>query len=151
MFRGILRFPSIRSKTISGVSRQTEDLPSNIDDPTDPNAGSDIIEIPREVTPRAEYRDFDDPERRARDLKNQDLEGDISEKRRFAKHAYFLAWTWLAFLIVVTFLQATPDWFDFQLDEWAFRILFTSVTAAVFGFAYLVGKYLFPASGMNRN
>ena len=94
---------------------------------------------------------FDDPEKRARELKNTDYEGDINEKRAFAKHAYRLAWTWLIFLIVVTFLQATPNQFQFHLDEWAFKLIFTSVTAAVFGFAYLVGKYLFPSAGMKRD
>lgn len=110
-----------------------------------------LIEISQHPTPREEYKDFDDPDKRRRELQNQDLAGDIEEKKKFAWHAYKLAWTWLVFLIVLTWLQAVPDWFQFRLDEWAFRILSTSVTAAVFGFAYLIGKYLFPSGGRGKD
>lgn len=106
-----------------------------------------LIKIDPNPTPAEEYADFNDPEAHRKKLRNDDLAGDIQEKKKFAWHAYRLAWTWLAFLILVTWLQAVPDWFRFELDDWAFRILFTSVTAAVFGFAYLIGKYLFPSSG----
>jgi hypothetical protein len=99
-------------------------------------------------SPADEYHDFD-PDHHRKRLRNQDLAGDIEEKKKFAWHAYRLAWTWLGFLALVTWLQAVPDSFNFKLDNWAFRILFTSVTAAIFGFAYLIGKYLFPASGRN--
>ncbi len=110
-------------------------------------AEDDLIVIDRHPTPEEEAGDFDDPQRQMERLKARDLEGDIEEKKKFAWHAYKLAWTWLVFLIVLTWLQAVPDWFSFKLDEWAFRILSTSVTAAVFGFAYLIGKYLFPSGG----
>ena len=114
----------------------------------DDDRGDDnLIKIDPNPTPEEEYRDFDDPAKRLAELKNEDYHGDIKEKKKFAWHAYRLAWTWLAFLVIVTWLQAVPDWFSFELDDWAFRILFTSVTAAVFGFAYLIGKYLFPSSG----
>ena len=112
---------------------------------------SPIIIVPPNPTPSEEYRDFDGPEKRRRELQNQDLAGDIAEKKKFAWHAYKLAWTWLVFLIVLTWLQAVPDWFQFELDQWAFRILSTSVTAAVFGFTYLIGKYLFPSGGRNKD
>ena len=129
----------------------TEGSPSETSSSASAIDQGEIIEIPRDVSAKAESADFDNPEKRAADLRNKDYEGDIDEKRAFARHAYRLAWTWLGFLIVVTWLQAVPDWFGFQLDEWAFRLIFTSVTAAVFGFAYLVGKYLFPAAGMKRD
>lgn len=116
-------------------------------DKVDDGANTDLIEIDRNPTPAEEYADFDDPAAMRARLRNEDLEGDIKGKEKFAWHAYRLAWTWLGFLVIVTWLQAVPDWFSFELDEWAFRILFTSVTAAIFGFAYLIGKYLFPSSG----
>ena len=120
------------------------------DESDDTSPARDLIDIDPNPTPREEYDDFDDPARRIAKLQADDFEGDIEEKKKFAWHAYRLAWTWLGFLIVVTWLQAVPDWFGFELDDWAFRILFTSVTAAVFGFAYLIGKYLFPAGGRSR-
>ena len=112
---------------------------------------SALIEIDPNPSPEEEYDDFDDPAKRLAKLQADDFEGDIEEKKKFAWHAYRLAWTWLTFLIVVTWLQAVPDWFSFKLDDWAFRILFTSITAAVFGFAYLIGKYLFPSGGRSRD
>lgn len=113
----------------------------------EPNSADTVITIDPNPTAAEEYKDFDEPSKRREELHNEDLAGDIAEKKKFAWHAYRLAWTWIAFLFVLTWLQAVPDVFQFKLDEWAFRILSTSVTAAVFGFAYLIGKYLFPSGG----
>lgn len=110
-----------------------------------------LIEIERNPSAQGEFAAFDDPAKHMARLHAEDFQGDIDEKKKFAWHAYRLAWTWLGFLIVLTWLQAVPDWFNFRLDEWAFRILSTSVTAAVFGFAYLIGKYLFPSGGRRRD
>lgn len=118
---------------------------------TGPDSETGLIVIDPNPTPLEEARDFDDPAKHWERLKAEDYQGDIDEKKKFAWHAYRLAWTWLGFLIVLTWLQAVPDWFKFELDEWAFRILSTSVTAAVFGFAYLIGKYLFPSGGRRHD
>jgi len=83
-----------------------------------------------------------DPEADAKRLRNQDFHNDMAEKRRFARHAYLLNIAWILFLFAVTLLQGTRA-FGFRLDEWGFRIIFVSTSASVFGFAYLVGKYLF--------
>lgn len=129
--------------------RRTKDRPEKV--ALDSESANQIIEIEPNPSAHEEAADFDDPARQMARLHAMDLEGDINEKASFAWHAYRLVWTWLGFLIVMTWLQAVPDWFNFHLDEWAFRILSTSVTAAVFGFAYLIGKYLFPAGGRKRD
>lgn len=82
-------------------------------------------------------------------LFNEDYANDIKEKKRFARHAYKLNWVWVIFLIAITLLQAT-GYRNFHLDEWSFNIVFGGLTTAVFGFAYLVGKYLFPEGGAGK-
>ena len=94
---------------------------------------------------------WSDPDVRRKLLSNVDYENDIKEKRRFAKFAYRVAWAWVLFLMVVIWCQAVPDWFAFELQEFAFGLVVGSLTISVFGFAYLVGKYLFPGSGPKRN
>jgi hypothetical protein len=82
-------------------------------------------------------------------LANEDYRNDIDEKKRFARHAYKLNWVWVVFLMTITVLQAT-GFRGFVLAEWSFNIVFGGLTTAVFGFAYLVGKYLFPEGGVNK-
>jgi hypothetical protein len=82
-------------------------------------------------------------------LANEDYRNDIDEKKRFARHAYKLNWVWVVFLMAITVLQAT-GFQGFALAEWSFNIVFGGLTTAVFGFAYLVGKYLFPEGGVSK-
>jgi len=90
-----------------------------------------------------------DPDVQRRMLSNEDLANDIKEKKRFARHAYRLNWVWVVFLVGVTILQGT-HWFGFNLEKWSFNIVFGGLTTTVFGFAYLVGKHLFPGKGSDR-
>ncbi len=92
-----------------------------------------------------------DPDVRLKLLSNADFANDIKEKRRFAKFAYRVAAIWAFFLIIVIWLQAVPDWFGFVLPDLAFSLVVGSLTLSIFGFAYLVGKYLFPEGGSKRN
>lgn len=127
-----------------------------------PAAKAPSYSLPLDKSPTAleEFNAFDeptiyepaewlDPEVRAKHLKNADHRNDILEKQRFAKHAYRLNQVWIGFLIGITFLQGTRI-LRFNLDEWGFRIIFVSTTATVFGFALLVGKYLFPSNGRTK-
>ena len=119
-------------------------------------------ELPLDRTPTSEeeFAAFDtpgvyrpeaivDPDVQRRMLSNEDLANDIKEKKRFARHAYRLNWVWVFFLIVITILQGT-HYIGFKLDQWSFNIVFGGVTTTVFGFAYLVGKYLFPGRGNEK-
>jgi len=144
---------------ISGAWRLLKGQPSVNQFPAAPAAGN-LFPVDRTPTALEEFQAFDepsiydpkewdDPEVRAKHLKNADYQNDIYEKKRFAKHAYRLNRTWICFLIGTTFFQAT-HLFGFRLDEWGFRIIFVSTTAAVFGFALLVGKYLFPSNGRQK-
>jgi hypothetical protein len=94
---------------------------------------------------------WQDPDVRRKLLANQDFANDIKEKRRFAKFAYRVSGAWVAFLMIIIWCQAVPDWFGFELPEWAFGLVVGSLTLSVFGFAFLVGKYLFPEGGAKRN
>lgn len=123
-------------------------------------AATGYVPVDRSPTAFEEFQAFDqptiydpaewpDPEVQARLLKNADYRNDILEKKKFAKHAYRLNRIWIFFLIGVTVLQGT-HLFGFHVDRWGFRTIFVSTTASVFGFALLVGKYLFPSNGRSR-
>lgn len=125
-----------------------------------PQQTGGLFPIDRTPTAREEFEAFEeptiydpiqwsDPDVAAKQLRNEDFHNDIREKKRFAKHAYRLNHVWIFFLFLVTLLQGT-HLFGFKLDEWGFRIIFVSTTATVFGFALLVGKYLFPSDGRGK-
>ncbi|SMF68100.1 hypothetical protein [Allosphingosinicella indica] len=62
---------------------------------------------------------------------------------RYADHAYGITQAWVGFLIVLTIAQFSLKPLGLGLSDGAFVAVFTTTTAAVFGFWLLVGKYLF--------
>ncbi|WAC47650.1 hypothetical protein OVA03_13190 [Asticcacaulis sp. SL142] len=97
---------------------------------------------------------WQDPEVRRKLLDNDDFQNDIDEKKRFAKFAYFIGRAWVLALLAIIWLQAVKeppgDPWGFELDELTFKLVFGGLTTSIFGFAYLVGKYLFPSGGAKR-
>lgn len=75
----------------------------------------------------------------------------IKHREKFAEHAYGITQTWVGFLIVITLAQFLLKPIGFGLDYKEFIAVFTTTTAAVFGFGLLVGKFLFPTNGKANN
>jgi hypothetical protein len=71
----------------------------------------------------------------------------LDHREKFAEHAYGITNTWVGFLIVITIMQFTLKKFGYGLDYKEFIAVFTTITAAVFGFGLLVGNFLFPRNG----
>ena len=87
---------------------------------------------------------FGNPDTQAKHIKNESDKQDIEERRKFAQKAYCIAHTWMTFLIAIAFLQFLFGKSAFVgLTALEFNIVFTSASASVFGFWYLVGRYLF--------
>ena len=57
-----------------------------------------------------------------------------------------MAQLWVIFLISVTFVQLFLRIFERGLHDGEFIAVVTTTTASVFGFWWLVGRYLFPAA-----
>lgn len=74
----------------------------------------------------------------------------LSHREKFAEHAYGITQTWIGFLIVLTICQFFLKKFGYGLDYKEFIAVFTTTTAAVFGFGILVGKFLFPTNGQSK-
>ena len=74
---------------------------------------------------------------------------------RYANNAYGITQAWIGFLMVLTFAQLTLKPLHIGLASAEFITVFTTTTAAVFGFWLLVGQYLFrsptpPKKGAKR-
>ena len=109
-------------------------------DPLEP----DLIRIDPDPTPQEEAdQDFEDPERTRRRLANRQLAQDIEERQRFSRYAYRITIGWIAFLFLLTAAELTAGFFGGGLASEEFIALVTTTTASVFGFWWLVGKYLF--------
>jgi hypothetical protein len=72
------------------------------------------------------------------------LEQNVRERRRFAMRAYRMAQLWICFLIIVVILQIFLRIFGSGLHDKEFITVVTTTTGTVFGFWWLVGRYLFP-------
>jgi hypothetical protein len=67
----------------------------------------------------------------------------MSERIRYASHAYGITQAWIGFLMVLTIAQSALQPLKVGLSDTAFITVFTTTTASVFGFWLLVGQYLF--------
>lgn len=74
-------------------------------------------------------------------LENMDYHGDIASKKSFKCFAYCVGGVWAALLVYVVFGQGYAG--GFQLEKEEFIAIVSTTTASVFGFAYIVGRYLF--------
>ena len=80
---------------------------------------------------------------RTREAETSQLEQNVQERRRFALRAYRMAQLWVWFLIIIVFIQMFFRIFNMGLHENEFITVVTTTTASVFGFWWLVGRYLF--------
>lgn len=78
-------------------------------------------------------------------LENIDYRNDIWQKRNFARFSYCVAVPWCALLILSVIGQGWSG--GWQLDATEFIAVVTTTTGSVFGFAYVLGRYLYGSKG----
>lgn len=76
---------------------------------------------------------------------------DMGERIFFADRAFFLTFIWVIFLVVLPFVQMIFSIWGKGLSDSQFITVVTTTTTSVFGFWYLVGRYLFPNKKKNSN
>ncbi|WP_449396288.1 hypothetical protein [Devosia riboflavina] len=108
-----------------------------------------IKDEPADTNPKKD-RAIDDALRITLDLDRREREQVLHHRETFASNAYGYTQAWIGFLIVVTIAQMIFKGLGFGLGEAEFITVFTTTTAAVFGFALLVGNFLFPKDGSRR-
>lgn len=77
------------------------------------------------------------------DLDRREREQVLKHRETFAENAYGYTQAWIGFLIVITIAQMIIKPLGFGLGQAEFITVFTTTTASVFGFALLVGNFLF--------
>ena len=102
------------------------------------------FEADREPTAEKEFKSTFAADKDHRHLRNRQFSQNIIERRRFGVRAYRMAQTWVSFLMIVVFAQLVLGIFNCGLTEKEFITVVTTTTASVFGFWWLVGRYLFP-------
>jgi hypothetical protein len=97
-------------------------------------------------TGEAERQDiFKSEQEKERELTNLSLAQDINERKRYARRSYKITRIWVWFLIAMSISQlATRIIFARGLETAEFIAVITTTTGSVFGFWWLVGRYLFP-------
>lgn len=112
----------------------------------EPNNGKILIDTT--PTGREEERFlFETPVSDPRDLNDVILRErmqNMGERIVFADRAFLIAFVWVVFLIVLPFAQMIFSIWGHGLTDPQFVTVITTTTASVFGFWYLVGRYLFP-------
>lgn len=74
----------------------------------------------------------------------------LEHRDKFSEFAYGITRAWVGFLIVLTCSQFGLVRFGYGLSQAEFITVFSTTTAAVFGFAVLVGNFLFPRGGSSK-
>lgn len=111
-------------------------------------ANSIVTEV-KEDDP-AKSAEIQDAAKESEELDHKEHLQIIAHRDKFADHAYGLTQAWVGFLIVITIAQIALKPLDLGLSETAFVTVFTTTTAAVFGFGVLVGNFLFPKGGSGK-
>jgi hypothetical protein len=75
---------------------------------------------------------------------------DMGERKIFADRAFFITLIWVGFIILLPIGQTVMSFWGKGLDDPQFITVVTTTTASVFGFWFLVGRYLFPSNGKNK-
>jgi hypothetical protein len=110
--------------------------------PDPPQKLIEIVSDPSAIDEADEI--FSTEDERAKRLRNDSDEQDIAQRLRYAENAYKLTEAWVGFLILLTIGQWCGKILGYGLSAPEFITVFTTTTAAVFGFWALVGRYLFP-------
>lgn len=114
----------------------------------EPAQAAEIINIDPNPTPEREAeKDFSDLDLSRKKLSNKQYEQNIRERKRYGLYAYRITRTWVRALIFFVFAQMALRMFGAGLEASEFITLVTTTTASVFGFWWLVGKYLFGSDG----
>ena len=110
------------------------------------NDNTDVVVL--DTTPTGEEEDqnlFNNPVSSPTDLNAQILNErrqDMSERLIFADRAFLVTLLWMGFLAALTLIQIIVSFWDSGLSDVQFGAVVTTTSASVFGYWYLVGKYL---------
>jgi hypothetical protein len=123
-----------------------------VEPPIEPEDDPEEIPINPHPAPDEEALFFDhlepeDQTRRKLRLENDRIDQDNKLSKEYSTRAFYFAITWLIFLIVFIAAQSVLVAIGMGMSDKSFIAVVISLTAAVFGFWYLVGRYLFPHSG----
>jgi hypothetical protein len=102
-----------------------------------------IIKIDGPPSPAKEAEVFDEADYHSKKIKNDSLKQDIAERKKYADFAKDLTSRWVWSILILTAAQMVLRCWDRGLKEAEFIAFLTTTTASVFGFWWLVGRYLF--------
>ena len=112
-----------------------------------------MTEVILEQSPTGEEelkQQFSDPDTERKRLQNERLQEDNRQSQKYCKRAYKITKIWLWFLIIVITAQFVLEACGHGLREKEFIAVIVTLTGSVFGFWYLVGKYLFNPQNGNQ-
>lgn len=91
------------------------------------------------------FSELDAEDNRKRQLLNDGIEQDNKQRLDYADKAHAFVQVWVGFLIVLISAQFGLKPYGVGLETEEFVVVVASLTASVFGFWSLVGRYLFPS------
>lgn len=114
-------------------------------------ASSDTWLLDETPTAEEEFQHFGMPEllldtKNTRDyLENLDYSRDIRQKKHFARFSYCVAVPWFLLLVCSVVAQGYDGGWQLEVPE--FVALVTTTTGSIFGFAYVLGRFLYGSKG----
>lgn len=110
------------------------------------------VRIDRDPTSKEEAEHtFENQDERRKRIRNDSESQDVSERKRYASHAYGITIAWIVSLMLLTVAEFVGNKWAFGLNQAEYITVFTTTSASVFGFWLLVGRYLFSARPAANN
>lgn len=129
-----------RSKTYKKASIATyEQLKGEIQELL---TSQNLEALPSYSVSQSKQLDINDEIARRENIKNKDLEQDITLKKRTLIILFTFLGVETAIIFFFSFLQAT-SLFGFKLEEWSFKLLITATLAQIAYMLQVAVKYLF--------
>ena len=104
-----------------------------------------VEEAETDTFTKSELKEYD-----IRKLQYASEEQNIKERKKYAKHIFYLITCWLAIILLIVFFQAVKKvpftCVPFELSETVLITLITTTTANIAAYFLVVTKYLFPNS-----
>lgn len=84
------------------------------------------------------------------ELTDDELRQILTFRTKFWRVASWTAWVWVGFIVAITFAQFFFRGQNYGLTEKEFIAVVVTTTGSTLGLAFVVGKFLFPASGAGQ-
>lgn len=132
------------AKKRTALQRPTRELETLIDKYTQQQPIAGIIARQQAVSPQKRAVDITGELARREKIKNDDAEQNIALKRQTLNRLFRFLSAETILIFSLALAQAIHRPYNFQLDEWSFKLVVTATLGQITAMLFVAVRYLFP-------